>query len=122
MGILLYCKDRGQTSCCVYGESCSNDYYKTINGELEKKSAKFLSSTNVYISYMVEQMSYDSCYRIDGLNASKCAEDCEALAKSDFAQNCERDKGLFKCCIRCIKNLSISVRKIVGPFCPYFPQ
>ena len=100
MGILLYCKEGGQTTCCVYAESCYDDYYKGVHGDLEKKSARFLKYPDYYINFMVEELSYDSCHRIDGLDATECARDCEKLAKTEFAQKCEQDNGLFKCCIR----------------------
>ena len=100
MGILLYCKDRGQTTCCVYKESCYDDYLQGVHGDMERKAAMFLKHPEHYVNIMVANLSYDSCYRIDGLDASECARDCEVFSKSKFAQKCRQDKGLFKCCIR----------------------
>ena len=104
---MLYCKDGGQTTCCVYAESCFSDYYKGVHGDLEKKSAQFLKFPDYYVKSMVDKLSYDTCHRIDGLDATMCAKDCEVLAKSEFAQECERDDGLFKCCIRYNKLFNI---------------
>ena len=67
---------------------------------MEKKSSAFLRYPEFYIRSIVDKLSYDSCHRIDGLDATTCAKDCEVFAKSEFAQECERDNGLFKCCIK----------------------
>jgi len=100
VGILLYCKIRGTTSCCFYNESCSDDYFNSVQGDMEKQSEAFLKAPDHYIKKMVDDMKYDNCYRIRGTDASKCAADCEESSKSDFAKKCAKNQGLFKCCIR----------------------
>ena len=67
---------------------------------MEAKSKSFLEYPEDYINYMRRHYRYDTCHRINGLDASKCARDCERLAHSTFAKQCEMEKGLFKCCIR----------------------
>ena len=47
-----------------------------------------------------EGLGYDTCHKIVGYDAQKCHEDCKQLEKSDFANRCREDGGLFKCCIR----------------------
>ena len=46
------------------------------------------------------QLGHDSCHKIEGYNAEKCHHDCNQKQKSDFAKQCRKDGGLFKCCIR----------------------
>ena len=67
---------------------------------MEKQSEAFLKAPDLYIKKMVDGMKYDSCHRIDGTDASKCADDCKKASKSDFARNCAKNHGLYKCCIR----------------------
>ena len=67
---------------------------------MEKQSEAFLKAPDLYIEKVVEVMKYDNCHRIHGADASKCANDCKESSKSDFAKNCAKNYGLFKCCIR----------------------
>ena len=67
---------------------------------MHEKSEFFLKYPEVFLEYMVQKLGYDTCYKIEGLNASKCATDCEELAQTDFAKDCKERGGLFKCCIR----------------------
>ena len=99
---MLYCKSKNETSCCFTGVLCSKDYVKDVHGDLEVKSTLFLENKR-YLKHMEHDHRYDSCHRINGLDASKCAQDCEKIALSKFAKKCKNDGGLFKCCIRWIK-------------------
>ena len=49
---------------------------------------------------MVKSEGYKTCYHIDSLDASKCAQDCKNMENEKFAKNCTENGGLFKCCIR----------------------
>jgi hypothetical protein len=40
------------------------------------------------------------CRAIEGYDASKCAEDCKEAEKEEFAKNCTKKGGFFKCCVR----------------------
>ena len=71
-----------------------------MHGAKEVNSVKFLKNPKRYVDTIATEMGYDSCHRIDGLNASICAKNCEEAAKSDFAKDCKKEKGFFKCCIR----------------------
>ena len=76
-----------------------------MQDEREKKSEKFLEDPDFYVRSIAHYLNYDSCYKIDGIDASKCARDCDKLANTDFAKKCEKDNGLFKCCIRYIHSM-----------------
>ena len=67
---------------------------------MEKKPELFLKAPGLYLKALAQEMAYDSCRRIDGVNASICATDCDKLAMSYFAKECKINGGLFKCCIR----------------------
>ena len=45
-------------------------------------------------------MSVSINHPADSLNATVCANDCKEMEKGEFAQNCTKYGGLFKCCIR----------------------
>ena len=64
------------------------------------KSEAFLKNPDNYLASMVKHMKYDSCFKIDGLDSSECADDCQKASESEFAKDCEKNNGLFKCCIR----------------------
>ena len=64
------------------------------------RSVEYLKDPKKALSDMVEYLQYDRCHAIIGYDASKCADDCEALKNEDFAQNCASNNGLYKCCIR----------------------
>ena len=95
-----YCQENGTTSCCFLNEKCSNDYYKSVHGGMETKAFNFLKDPKKYLKSMVETLGYNSCHRIDGIDASICAKDCERHEESDLAEKCKENGGLFKCCIR----------------------
>ena len=99
-GILRYCHIHGKTTCCFYNESCSTDYYKSVHQPMEQKSEYFLRFPEIFLELMVQNLGYDTCHRIQGINASICAKDCEELKKTDFARDCKKNNGLLKCCIR----------------------
>ena len=64
------------------------------------KAEAFLQDSSAYVNTMVDDFGYDTCHKVEGLNASVCAKDCEELEKSDFANKCAEEEGVFKCCIR----------------------
>ena len=99
-GKLLFCYQGGNTSCCFQNEYCSNDYLKSVNGGMETKALTFLKDPDSYLRSKVEYLGYDSCHRIQGIDASICAKECKKLSKSPAAQECKEKQGLFKCCIR----------------------
>ena len=98
-GDLLYCKARGKTSCCFQNESCSKTY-EVVHQNMASQSIKFLEDPKKFLTDMVQNLNYDSCHAISNYDASKCAKDCEKLEKDEFARNCLKNGGLFKCCIR----------------------
>ena len=71
-----------------------------MHGTNEVNSELFLKNPKRYVDKIATEMGYDSCHRIDGLNASICAKNCEEAAKSEFAKDCKKKSGFFKCCIR----------------------
>ena len=98
-GNLLYCKARGKTTCCFHNESCSKTY-EAVHDRLTSQSTKFLKNPEEFLADMVENLNYDTCHAITNNDATKCAEDCKQLEKENFAKECAKNGGLFKCCIR----------------------
>ena len=71
--------------------------------------------TNIAKSFLYEYMtivryfelnvktSFTSPFKLSiiaGLDASICQKDCENYANSEFAKQCKKDNGFFKCCVR----------------------
>ena len=98
-GDLLYCKDRGRTSCCFHAEACAEDYY-VVHGRMTSQAVQFLKNTTAFLADMVDSLHYDTCHPIKEYDAYRCAEDCRKLEKNEFAKNCTKGGGLYKCCIR----------------------
>ena len=64
------------------------------------KSLTFLRSPQNFLQTRIDKLGYDTCHRTKGYDAEECYNDCQKLKKSDFAKQCKKDGGLFKCCIR----------------------
>ena len=64
------------------------------------KSITFLQDTKKYFQNKIKKLGYDTCHRTKEYDAKECYKDCKKLEKSGFAKICEKDGGLFKCCIR----------------------
>ena len=73
---------------------------KVVHGDLESKPIAMLKNPETYLKNITNELGYDSCHKIEGIDASICAQDCEKWAKSEFANTCTKRNGLFKCCIR----------------------
>ena len=63
------------------------------------KAQNFLENTKAFLASWVYK-GYDTCHRTYEYDAEPCHKDCKKLEKGDFAKECEKDNGLFKCCIR----------------------
>ena len=96
-GKLLYCKDRGQINCCFKDQKCAN--WLSINNEMAQKAKNFLENTTGFLDFQINKMGYKTCHRLESLDATKCAKDCEEQEKGKFAEKCKEKGGLFKCCI-----------------------
>ena len=107
-GTLHYCQIKGQTRCCFKNEKCDKDMTVVIDKSIES-AIGFLEDPDGYLSRLVTENGYDVCHRIDGLDASKCSDECKKLEKSSFANDCAKDGGVFKCCIRFEKTDNISI-------------
>ena len=64
------------------------------------KSLKFLKNTKKFLQTRIDKLGYDTCHQTKEYDAEECYKDCKKLEKSDFSKKCEKDGGLFKCCIR----------------------
>ena len=67
--------------------------------QMLKRSLYFLKHTKKFLNNWV-QLGHDTCHRTNGYDAQKCHQDCKKKEKGSFAQQCRKDGGLFKCCIR----------------------
>ena len=99
-GDLLYCKARGKTSCCFHNEACSKNYTIEIHDRMTRQATKFMNNPQEFLEDMVNNLNYDTCHAISNNDATKCAEDCKRLEREDFAKDCGKNGGLFKCCMR----------------------
>ena len=93
---------------------------KVVHGDLESKPIAMLRNPKIYLKHIKRELGYDSCHKIEGIDASRCAQDCEKWERSEFANKCARRNGLFKCCIRynhChIHNLTIALQGEIKNF------
>ena len=63
------------------------------------RSVYFLNNTEKFLENWVK-LGHDTCHKTHGYDAEKCHQDCKERETSDFANQCKKDGGLFKCCIR----------------------
>ena len=123
MGELLYCYERGSTSCCFIEEECVPDdlWYKNssntlgwfkLNNEMTQKSVDFILKPESFLGNLVSIAGYDTCHRTAEYDASECHKDCQRSEKGTFANQCRKDGGLYKCCIRWV---IVSFDKGPGP-------
>ena len=99
VGELLYCYDRGRTSCCFVEEKCGGNF-QVINDEMTQKAVDFLQKPEAFLSNLVRKAGYDSCHRTEEYDADQCHQDCQEQENSNFAVKCREGGGLYKCCIR----------------------
>ena len=71
----------------------------TLCVQMANRSRMFLTNTEQFLDSWVE-LGHDTCHRIQGYDVKPCQQDCKQREKSGFAQQCKKDGGLFKCCIR----------------------
>ena len=95
---LLYCKERGVIHCCVKNEKC--DTFEVINKNIYVKAKEYLNNTTGFINNLVESVGYKTFHPLKNLDATNCATDCKDQEDGEFAQNCTKSRGLFKCRIR----------------------
>ena len=113
VGELLYCYNRGRTSCCFVNEQCGGNWV-AINDGMVKKAVGFMQAPGVFLRNLVEEAGYDSCHRTEAYDAQPCYEDCQRQEISQFAEKCRQDGGLYKCCIRyCLLFLSAIIQASV---------
>ena len=65
VGELLYCRNRGVTSCCFVEEKCGRDFV-AINDEMTQQAVDFMQKPQSFLSNLVENAGYDSCHRTKG--------------------------------------------------------
>ena len=70
-----------------------------------RRARNFLTKTDTFLDNWVTQQGYDTCHATEGYDVEPCYQDCLQLENSQFAKQCSRDGGLFKCCIRKVQNL-----------------
>ena len=99
VGELLYCNNRGVTSCCFVNEKCGGNWL-AINDEMTQKAVDFLRKPKVFLSNLVRKDGYDSCHRTQEYDADQCHQKCQKQEESDFAKKCREGGGVYKCCIR----------------------
>ena len=98
---MLYCYNKGRTSCCFINEKCKESW-DAINDEMTNKAVAFMTKPQSFLTNLVENAGYDTCHRIKEYDAEQCHQDCQKLEKSNFAETCRKRGGLYKCCIRYI--------------------
>ena len=69
-----------------------------------ERSQYFLTHTKEFLDNWKE-LGHCTCHRTHGYDAEQCHQDCQELEKGDFAEQCRKDGGLFKCCIRLVSRV-----------------
>ena len=67
---------------------------------MTRQATKFINNPQEFVEDMVKNLNYDTCHHISNNDATKCSEDCKRLESEDFAKECGKNGGLYKCCIR----------------------
>jgi len=120
-GELMYCKISGTTSCCIHKFKCSN--FQEVNKKIKVIAFQYMKDKKAFLKKERIKRGYNTCYPINGLDASKCAEDCEKiLAESSYPlrQRCDKMNGLLKCCVRRERAFCHECRYCCTlPFCSY---
>jgi len=102
-GSLSYCKQKVENgqyiTCCVKEYKCEFSW-KTIRYKFPQIAVNFKTDPDQFLKEKTAMENYKTCHKIEGLNAEKCYNDCEAMRDSNFASKCNYRGGLFKCCIR----------------------
>lgn len=101
----LYCKQKNLITCCFNNTECAETYKivenePVVHHDMVNRAVEFMKDPDKYIKEEVERKKYDTCHLIKEYDATKCQQDCLELEKSDFAEDCKKKNGLFKCCIR----------------------
>ena len=96
---MLYCYDRGKTSCCFVQEECGGEW-KEINNDMRTKAIDFIIEPQKKLDNLVESAGYDTCHRIKDYDVDQCHQDCIKQEQGDFAKECRKNDGVYKCCIR----------------------
>ena len=101
VGKLLYCYDRGRTSCCFEEEKCVGNW-TVINDKMTLAAVNFMERPKAALDNLVNNLGYDKCHRTKDYDAKQCHQDCLKQGKSKFAKDCRKGGGLYKCCIRLV--------------------
>ena len=109
-GDLVYCNQRGIIHCCFVNEQCL-DWSKFRDPAFENAKT-YLEDRRGYLKSVVNTGGYKTCHPLDSLDASICEKDCKQLSKQEFAQNCTKNGGLFKCCVRRDKRYCHECRQV----------
>ena len=78
------------------------DNWNDIQDKLYTKSKEYLTDRNQVLGRLMTSVGYKTCHHIDSLDSTICANDCNNFEQDEFAKNCTKNEGLFKCCIRLI--------------------
>ena len=98
-GKLLYCRNIFTITCCFKQATCST--WSDINLRMYVRAKEYLTSTQGFLQNLTQLVGYKTCHSLgSSTDASKCALDCQAQEKGQFATRCANEGGVFKCCIR----------------------
>jgi len=119
-GDLLYCKNRGQTTCCFVNHQC-DQYMSDRIQEIPEQAVQFLKDKEGSLEHIRSAEGFHKCYPIDGYDATKCAEDCKNIVNdSPLAEECSKRNGFMNCCIRRDKHQCHECRYCCSlPFCTF---
>ena len=102
VGKLLYCYNRRKTSCCFDEEKCVGNWVD-INDKMTLAAVNFMERPKAALDNLVNNLGYDNCHRTEDYDAEQCHQDCLKQEKSQFAKDCRKGGGLYKCCIRLVQ-------------------
>jgi len=120
-GEMLYCKNNGMTKCCIHKFKCSHK--QSIKEDIGVTAFRYMKDKKSFLKKEKIKRGYRRCYPVNGLDASKCAKDCdEILADPSYPlrRHCDKMNGLLKCCVRREKAYCHECRYCCTlPFCSY---
>jgi len=121
VGEMLYCKNNGMTNCCIHKFNCENQ--ERVNSNIAVIAYQYMKDKKAFLKKERIKRGYKTCYPIKGLDASKCAKDCDKIladSSSPLRKHCDKKNGLLKCCVRREKAFCHECRYCCTlPFCSY---
>ena len=100
---MLFCNGQFGARYILTDRENETNYHYSL--QMIDRSTYFLNNTEKFLDNWVK-LGQDTCHRTHGYDAEKCYQDCKERESSDFAKQCRKDGGFYKCCIRYIFSMN----------------